>query len=458
MATIQLGGLATGLDTSALINQLMSVEQQPIAALQTKKTQLQGISAAFQDLNSKLLAVKAQADALADPATVFPRSITSSDDGVVTATAGAGAARGTYSLTVSALARGSIATASQTKGALTDVVASGAGSFQFKLGTDGDVVSVPVDGSTTLTGLVKAINDQNAGVRAAAINVGTAAAPAYKLTLTSTGTGAASNIAIVSDGTTLGVANSQAAQDAAFSIAGIGTFSRATNSFSDVLDGVTITLKASSGTSDLVVAIDGAGLQSSVSALIARYNTVVQTIDGGSQLATDSSGAQQAGPFTGDVVPQMIRRGLASAIASAVPGALGSLSRLGITTQKDGTLALDAAAFQRALAADPQAVSDLIAGTDTHDGVADILSDKLAAMTKDVTGSIAVREDGLTTQVADIGKQIDAAQNRLDTTRQMLQEKFTNLELVVSQIQSTGNSLLSQLQSLQTRTSNSQRS
>ena len=449
MATIQLGGLATGLDTTALINQLMSVEQQPLTLLQTSKLKLQAISTAFQDLNSRLATVQSRADALRDPETFFPRSVSSSAESVAAASASAGTARGTYTLSVSALARGSFAAAASTKGATSDVVAASRGTFQFRLGPGGAVVSIDVDATTTLDQLAKAVNDKGAGVRASVVNVGTTAAPAYQLTLASTATGAASNIVIVHDGTTLGVANTQAATDSSFTIAGIGSFTRSTNTFSDVLDGVTISLKASSGSTDLTVDFDNSGVQANVQGLLDAYNDVVKTIDLQSQITTDSNGSPQLGAFTGDIVPQMIRRSLASAIATPVAGSLSTLSQIGITTQRDGSLSMDTDKFQKAIAADPQAVSDLVAGTSSRDGVADLLFAKLQTMTQAVTGTIAEREDGLTSQITSLDKQIDATQSRLDQTRQMLEEKFQNLELVVSRIQTTGNALLAQLQALQ---------
>lgn len=453
MAILQVGGLATGLDTNTIISQLMAVEQKPVTALQTQKLKIQAVSTAFTDLQSRLAALKTQADTLADPVTVFPRSVGSSTDSVASATASPGADHGTFSLTVTALARGSIATAATTKSAQTDTIATAVGTFQFKLGASGTVVSVPVDGTTTLAQLVKAINDKNAGVKAGVVNVGTSASPGYKLTLTSTASGAASNIVVVADGTSLGVANTQAAQDAAFSIAGIGSFTRATNTFSDVLDGVTITLKASSGSTDLSVALDASGTQSKIQALLDSYNAVVQAISSQSQIQTDSSGAVQTGAFTGDATPAMIRRSLAAAIATSVGGGLGTLSRLGITTQKDGTLALDSAKLQAALTDDPQSVSDLLAGTGSRDGVADLLSARVAAFTETVSGSIAAKQASLNSQITRLGKDIDAAQARLTVTETTLRAKFANLEQVVSQIQSTGNALVSQLTNLAARQS-----
>jgi flagellar hook-associated protein 2 len=437
MGILQVGGLATGLDTNAIISQLMAVEQKPVTALQTQKLQLQAVSTAFNDLQSKLASLKTQADNLAAPATVFPRSVGSSTDSVATATASAGADHGTFSLSVSALARGSIATASVTKGAQTDTIAAGAGTFQFKLGPSGTVVSVSVDGTTTLAQLVKAINDTSAGVKASVVNVGTSASPAYKLTLTSTATGAASNIVV--------------GLDAEFAIAGIGSFTRATNTFSDVLDGVTITLKASTGSTDLTVALDASGTQSKVQALIDGYNSVIQTINGQSQIQTSSTGAVQTGAFTGDATPALIRRSLAAAIATNVGGSLGTLARLGITTQKDGTLVLDAAKLQAALTSDPQSVSDLLAGTGSRDGIADLVSARVATFTRTVSGTLAAKQAALDSQIARLGKDIDRAQARLTVTESTLRVKFANLEQVVSRIQSTGNALVTQLTNLAAR-------
>src|SRR5207247_3691628 len=117
--------------------------------------------------------------------------------------------RGTYPLPVRALAPGSIAAAADTKASLSDTVAATPGTFTFQLGATGAEISVSVDGSTTLSGLAKAINDKNAGVRATVVNTGTSATPAWKLSLVSSATGAANDIAIVHDDPTLGVANTQ---------------------------------------------------------------------------------------------------------------------------------------------------------------------------------------------------------------------------------------------------------
>lgn len=452
MAPIPMGGLATGLDTNTLIAQLLAAEQQPANVLQTQKLKLQAQATAYQDLNTKVLGLKFKAEALRDAATFFPRSVTSSADTVASAAAGAGSNRGTYSLTMTALARGSIAAAAVTKSATTDTVATGSGNFQFKLGTSGTVQSVAVTSATTLDALVTSINALNAEVRAAAVNTGTAASPAYKLTLTSTATGAANNIVIVTDPTTLAIANTQTAIDAAFTVTGLGSFTRATNTFSDVIDGVTITLKAATGSTDLVVDYDKTGLQAKVQNLLDAYNDVIRGIDGQTKITKNMNGRVSSGAFTGDATTRQIRHGLADIRLARVLAAYQTLADIGVTTQKDGTLTLDGTKFQKALSDNPQGVSDLLAGPGSSPtgGIADTLAAAADTATKALTGTIAVRQDGISRGIKRLADQIDTALARVSAHEQTLRKQFSNLEQVVSRLQSTGTFLTSQLKALQT--------
>ena len=367
---------------------------------------------------------------------------------MATATAVNGAVRGTFTLTTTALAKGSIAAAAVTKSALTDTIAVGDGNFEFKLGATGSVVSVAVTSTTTLDQLAAAINDKNAGVRATVVNVGTAATPAYKLSITSNSTGVANDIVIVTDPTTLAITNTQPAVDAAFSITGLGGFTRPSNTFSDVLDGITVTLKKPTGTTDLSVAYDKSATLTKVQGLIDGYNDVIRTIDAQTAPVTAADGTVQGGAFSGDAVPRVLRNSLATAIRSTVEGTLSRLADVGITTQKDGTLSLDSAKFQKALEDDPVALSTLIAGTTTKEGIADLVATRVNAATQALTGTIAARQDGITSSIQSIQKQIDSALARLVTKERSLRERFAALELFIARTTSTGEALMQQIKSL----------
>jgi flagellar hook-associated protein 2 len=447
---LSVGGLASGLDTQAIVAQLMALERRPVDTLERRKLRLQNQLAAYQDLNAKLLALKSRADGLKDPATFFSRQVISSDESVATATVSSGASRGTFSLTVTEMARGSIAAATVTRPELSSTVTAGDGFFEFRLGAAGDVVGVPVTVATTLQELIQAINDANAGVKASAVNTGTVETPAYKLVLTSDEPGAANDIDVVTDQTTLGVVNTRTALDAEFSIAGIGSFTRPTNTIADVIEGVTITLQADDGTTDLVVDENVAALQTRVQGLVDAYNEVAKLIDALTRGSTNQDGQAVPGAFGGDTVPRSIRTGLFATMTSTVDGAFATLNAVGIRGNKDGTLTLDAAAFQKALADDPGAVSRLFAGTSATEGIADRLSARLDKLTKGATGALAARQDGLTRTMTGIDRQIEAGLRRLEVMEQTLRARFHRLELTLAHLQSTGSALTNQLRSLET--------
>jgi flagellar hook-associated protein 2 len=448
MAISSTTGLATGIDTEGLVTKLMDVERQPVTLLQRRQQALTTKKTAFSALAVKLTELSRQAATFADPGKFFPRSVIASDDSVAVASAAPGAGRGTYSLTVTGLARGSIATSSVTTSATTNTIATGAGAFTFRLGATGADVTIPVTATTTLEGLVVAVNNANAGVRAAIVNVGTAAVPAFALTLTSNATGSANDIQVRTDGTTLAIASSQSADDAHFSIAGLGSFTRATNSFSDVIDGVTLTLKSGSGTTDLTVDYSAGALQSSVQSLINAYNDVLTTVASQSAGTADANGKITPGILSGESAPRFIVSALRRVVTTRLAGAFGTLSDVGISVTRTGTLQLDPAKFQAALSTNPAAVSTLVAGTTGQSGIADLLTSVVDAATGAVDGSLTVRQQGLDASIKDMQRQIDAALDRLTVRERTLRAQYAALEDTIGRLQQTQSALSSQLASL----------
>jgi flagellar hook-associated protein 2 len=426
----------------------MTVERQPITLLQSRQTALANKKSAFNALGTKLAELRRQAALFADPGKFFPRAVTSSDDSVASASAAPGAGRGTYSLTVSGLARGAIAAAGTTSAALTSTIATGDGTFTFRVGTTSADVNIPVTAATTLEQLAAAINAAGAGARAALVNVGTSDTPAWKLTLTSNATGSANNIVIQADGTTLGVATTQAATDAQFSIAGLGSFTRSTNTFSDAIPGVTLTLRASSGTTELTVDYSAAALQSSLQALVNAYNDIVSSVSAQSAGSADADGRLTPGVLSGESMPRGLVAALRRSVTTRVNGAFGTLSDIGVSVSRTGTLALDVSKFQRALESNAPAVSDLVAGTAATRGIADLLTAVADDATRAVTGSLSARQAGLDASIKDMQRQIDAGLQRLTIRERTLRQQFLNLEDTIGRLQQTQSSLSNQLASL----------
>lgn len=103
----QLGGLISGLDTRSLIDQLMSIERQPINNLLLKKSKLNTQVETYQQLNTKLAAVQSKAEELTRFANVVGRQATSSNTSKVEVTVRTGAAVGSFGVNVSQLASSS---------------------------------------------------------------------------------------------------------------------------------------------------------------------------------------------------------------------------------------------------------------------------------------------------------------------------------------------------------------
>lgn len=95
-----LGGLASGMDTSAIISQLLSIDAQPVARMQAQEAKMQARLALYQDLNSKVLAVKTAVDGIKNADLYNSRSAATSDISILTSTATDEAELGTHEVIV----------------------------------------------------------------------------------------------------------------------------------------------------------------------------------------------------------------------------------------------------------------------------------------------------------------------------------------------------------------------
>ena len=95
-------GLISGLNTTDIINQLMSIEAAPVKLLQTHIDNVSQQKTAFGDLATQIGTLKDTGTALKDSKAFQAANANSSNKDVLTATATNGAAVGTYSFQVCA--------------------------------------------------------------------------------------------------------------------------------------------------------------------------------------------------------------------------------------------------------------------------------------------------------------------------------------------------------------------
>jgi len=440
---ISVGGLSTGLDTNKIIDQLVRLERRPIDLLSDQVAATQRTKSAIGMLSSKLTAFRSAADALDTAAEVLVRRAASSDTTVATATAGSGAQRGTATLTVTRLARGSVAGATVGKPSDTDTVAAGPGTFRFQVG-GGEAQSVALTATTTLQELANAITALDAGVSGTVVNFGTAAAPDYRLQLTSTDTGASSTITILNDGTDLAVQTTQTGLNAQFTVSGFSTtFEREANTFDDVLPGVTIALKAA-GTTTVSIDDDVEAIVAKVQALVTAYNDIRGFVAGET---TVESGGDQDELQLGSLAGNSTVRGVIGRLQETLTGALGAattqyvnLASLGLATQRDGTILFTEATLRDALASNPTAVAQVFAGNGTDGGVASGLVSLITELTA-ADGAVSRQATSLDDRIASLQDEIDAGERNIQTFEVSLRQQFAALEGLVASLQSQGSFL-----------------
>lgn len=363
-------GLGSGFDTAALVRDLAAASRAPKvqvfdARQQTSQAKISAVGQARSILDnfaSSLSQVVAEGGLQTQPRV--------SDETALSAAAEPGARLGNFAadIEISQLAR---AQSIYSAGVAAPADPVGQGTLTLTVGAR--TASIVINSTNdSLTGLATAINASALGVKASVVNDQgtqrlvlkgeTGAASAFTLTAEPGSAPELDRFTYAGPGSQMALA--QAAQDASFTLDGV-PYSRATNSFSDVVPGVTMTLKkAAPGT---LIAIGSnrptETLRTTVSDFVNVFNELKQGI---------AAARKAVGP---DQSLRMLEQQLSTFIGRAVTSysSFDSLSDIGISTNRDGTIALNSAKFEAALAADPDAVEAMFSPTRdaTHDAVTD---------------------------------------------------------------------------------------
>jgi flagellar hook-associated protein 2 len=126
-------GLISGINTSSLISQLISLDAAPVSLLQTRITSDQTLGAMYSSLGSQLSTLQTTAQSLEKPQTFQDTSATSSDPSILTATTTEGASVGTYSLRVAR----TVSTQQLVTGGFTDSTNAKVGAGTITIGEGG---------------------------------------------------------------------------------------------------------------------------------------------------------------------------------------------------------------------------------------------------------------------------------------------------------------------------------
>lgn len=426
MPIASISGLASGLDTATIINQLMEIESNSQTLLKDRVGSETTSLSSLRTVNSKVAAIIAKAVALSDSANWFALKASSSSD-QVTVKAGSTASPSSLTLTVNQTAT-SHRLSFTNPAALTDRVTA-SGSTLVHLDTlDGKTVDIDT-GDGTLNGLVNAINGSDAGIAASIVKI---ADNSYRLNVTSTSTGVLSDFTLTNlDGSALlGGASITAGQDAQITV-GTDPITSSSNTFTDLMPGVDVTIAATAvaGTkADINVSHDPSSTTNSVKALVDAANSALSDI---TSLTAYNSSTSSAGLLAGDSTLRDLRNQILSAVTAGVGGQ--SLATVGIQLDKTGTLVFDSAKFTDAYLADPVGVAAKFTGADGFAGRMNTIAE--GASDPDV-GSISTTIKSKNTTIDRLNDDIANWDIRLELRRTTLTRQFTALETAMNQMQS----------------------
>lgn len=381
---VNLLGAGSGIDTLALVDQLVAVERDiPQQRIDDKRTLTETQISDFGLLNSALSTLNDAADILGNADTFNSKSAAFTDStAFIPVSLDPEAQVGEYAFTISQLASSQSLSTDAIFASTTEEV--GLGTLTFTFGR-WDVVTPPADPSTftqdttastqtitidntnnSLTGLANAINDADFGVQASIVNDGanyrlvmradSGLDKQLQITASESG-GSPSN----TDNTGLSrfafsaagfqMTQNQVGQDAQFTVNGLAV-TRQSNTIDDVIEGFEYTLAGTTGSGETVnisIEQDKTTAEQSVRDFVEAYNLFLEAIE--PLIAYDEEANAYGSLYTDSLAKNMPSR-VRQLLLGEVPGLSSSftlLTNVGVGTERDGSLSIDEAIFTAAV-------------------------------------------------------------------------------------------------------------
>jgi len=430
-------GVGSGLDLGSLVQNLVTSERAPAEnRLNRNASKFQAQISAFGQVKSGLAKLNDSLTTLGELADA--RTATVSDAKLLTATATADADVGNYSVEVFSLARAQ----SLASDGFADADASlGAGELTLAVG-DGEPVTITLlEGEDSLRDVRDAINAAEAGVNATLVRDG----DDYRLLLSAEETGLANTISLTAGAgvdarlASAVMTQTTAAADASFSVSGLA-LSSASNVIEDVLPGLTLTLKGETEENlpvSITVGQDRATARKAVESFIAAYNAVIGQADSLSKFnAETGTGAV----LNGDTTLRSIRGMLPNSLGASNIGEF-NLVELGVTSDITGELSLNTETFEARMTENP---SDVLASLNAF---GERLGTDVSRYSES-KGLLDSRTEGLQSSLKSIDAQREVLARRMESFEARLTRQFGALDQLIAQLQSTGNFLQTQLDSI----------
>lgn len=460
-------GIGSGLPVDDIISQLVALEKKPLENLQLRAEKIDTRISSYAEIKGLVSKLEDAVSKLALDSGWNTLAVKSSKESAVSVSVSGLASATSFSVGVQKLAQAQ----SNVSTAIAAGASIGSGQLTLELGswnagvfTAGTAapVSITVAPTDTLAQVAAKINDSGAGVVATVLSD----AAGERLMLRSKDTGVAAGFRITAlddDGAndndglsrlafdlanpTVGMAANtyQAAQDAEATINGIAVTS-ANNRLEGAIPGLTISLNEVTTADALITAsVDKAAMTANIQAFVDAYNNLNTYL---SESTKYDEATKTAGVLQGDSTTVGLRTSLRSVLNGHVgEGVFRTLSDIGITMARDGSLTVNGAKLGTALDKFEDVKQLFI---QRHE---DGSSTGLAATMKKYTGSL-LSFDGLLNSKADALsresdrnlEQQEKVNKRAELAEARLRKTYTALDAKMGSLQALANYMDQQVQ------------
>ena len=460
---MQLDGLATGMDTTSMIDQLVALERRPIYNYQQEISEMEQTKGAWRDVNSRLDKLEDRTTDLKLSSTYNSRSASSSNEDVVTASASNDADEANYSVTVKSTAKSQRLAGTRFDDATAPI--SELGDFAAENTISINETSIIINDTDSLKDISNKINEADAGVKASIVDnhlvlettetgLENALVAGDTLIDSNTNDGVLETLGILDGGAITADIELQSASDAEIDINGITGITSSTNTFSEAVDGVTFNINPDAEVdsfSSVSVAKDTGKATDAVQAFVDQYNSVMNFLDGKTEYDEET---EKSAVLQGDSTAMRLQTRIRSLVSSKIKdtGDFKTLSSVGIEIDRDGVMSFDKSKFTDALDQSSEEVMSLFnadsSDTDTFDGMAVKMDSYLDQLMQSNTGLIPRRLDFYDTRIDSLNEDIEDVERKVEMSRERYVEQFAAMEEAISEMNQQMSWMQSQLSSL----------
>ena len=360
-------GLISGLDTTSIIEGLVSLQEQQVDRLNLQKAEIVAQQSAFAGIETRVQGLRSTISQLnRSTSSVFTETVgTSSSEDILTVSTSNKAREGSYQVSVQSLAR---AHQIGSQGFDSETSAISQGTISFRVG-DQPATEITIDDSNnTVSGLVDAINAQSDDISASIIY--DQANDANRILLTSNESGESNQITVTNDlaassgDTTQPDFSGLAIQEASNAVIQLGSGAGAItaeyedNTVDGLIAGVTLDLQSFDADKSVTINIarDTESAVDAIQSFVDGYNSLIEYVD--AQTSYDSD-TDDASPLIGNRSVSTLKTKLGTLITEAIPnlgGDLNRLSQIGITIGDDSQLEINSSELRDALNGDVEGI------------------------------------------------------------------------------------------------------